>query len=102
MQFTAEIAPKGKEGSYIALSYLPYFGAKFVVGPMSGWLLATYVPEGQASYPTHFLVWLWIGIMASLSPLGLILFKRLFTRAERHELDATEAPTSKKAEAAAA
>ena len=36
MQFTAEIAPKGKEGTYIALSVLPYFVAKFFVGPMSG------------------------------------------------------------------
>jgi MFS family permease len=83
MQFTAEIAPKGKEGSYISLSYLPYFGAKMIAGPMSGWLLATYVPEHAPSYPHHYLVWAWIGGMAVLSPLGLIAFHRLFHGAEQ-------------------
>lgn len=82
MQFTAEIAPVGREGSYIALSYLPYFGAKFIAGPMSGWLVATYTPEGAASYPNHYWVWIWIGGMAALSPLGLIVFRKLFHAAE--------------------
>jgi hypothetical protein len=27
MQFSAEIAPVGREGTYIALSYLPYFSS---------------------------------------------------------------------------
>lgn len=79
MQFTAEIAPKGKEGSYIALSYLPYFGAKLFVGPLSGWLVATYTPEGADSYPNHYWVWIWIGGMAVISPISLFIFKKLFT-----------------------
>jgi len=87
MQFTAEIAPRGKEGSYIALSYLPYFGAKLIVGPMSGWLVATYTPEGAASYPNHYMVWVWIGGMALLSPIGLVLFRGLFTAAERRAVE---------------
>ncbi len=82
MQFTAEIAPKGKEGSYIALSALPFFLAKLFVGPLSGWLVATYTPEGAASYPLHYMVWLWIGGMAIVSPLGLIIFQKLFRKAE--------------------
>ena len=80
MQFTAEIAPKGREGSYIALSYLPYFAAKLFVGPLSGWLIATYVPPGAESYPNHYWVWLWIGGIAVISPLGLLIFRGLFTR----------------------
>ncbi|MDX1680157.1 MAG: MFS transporter [Akkermansiaceae bacterium] len=79
-QFMAEVAPKGREGSYIALSYLPYFGAKFIAGPMSGWLLATYVPEGADSYPNHYMVWVWIGLMASLTPAGLMLCYRIYKR----------------------
>ena len=82
MQFTAEIAPKGKEGSYIALSYLPYFGCKFLVGPLSGWLVATYTPEGAANYPLQHYVWIWIGVMALFSPLGLFLFCFSFRKAE--------------------
>ena len=91
MQFTAEIAPKGKEGSYIALSYLPYFAAKLVAGPMSGWLVATYVPENAENYDKHYMVWIWIGCMAVVSPIGLLLFRRLFTRAERERAAEDEA-----------
>ena len=89
MQFTAEIAPKGKEGTYIALSVLPFFLAKFVVGPMSGLLLATYTPldaAGKAltAYPHHHMVWIWIGGMAVLSPMGLLLFRNWFLKNTAH------------------
>jgi MFS family permease len=82
MQFTAEIAPKNREGSYIALAYLPYFLAKFIAAPMSGWLVDRYTPEDALSYPEHQTVWLWIGAMAALSPFGLVAFRKLFRRAE--------------------
>ena len=80
MQFSAEIAPIGKEGTYISLSYLPYFLAKMIAGPMSGWLIATYTPEGTKFYPNHYMIWIWIGGMTVLSPIGLVVFRRLFTR----------------------
>jgi len=106
MQFTAEIAPKGKEGTYIALSVLPFFLAKFFVGPMSGVLLKSYTPLGVqalsnygehfmlynytpldegsrilASYPQHSMIWVWIGATAVLTPVGLMIFKGLFNKA---------------------
>lgn len=80
LQFSAEIAPSGKEGTYIALSYLPYFLAKMIAGPMSGWLLATYVPEGASSYPNQHMIWIWIGAITALSPIGLVLFRKIFHR----------------------
>jgi len=85
MQFTAEIAPEGKEGTYIALSVLPWFFAKFFVGPMSGVLLDWYVPvdaagKAMASYPQHYMIWFWIGTMALLTPAGLLIFRNLFRR----------------------
>jgi proton-dependent oligopeptide transporter, POT family len=85
MQFTAEIAPKGKEGTYIALSVLPFFAAKFVAGPMSGILVRTYTPldaagKALAHYPNHWMVWVWIGGMALLTPIGLLAFRKMFTR----------------------
>jgi len=87
MQFTAEIAPPGREGSYVALAYLPYFGAKLIVGPMSGLLLANYVPEFgidgiYGNYPDHQMVWWWIGGTAALTPVGLLLFRALYKEAE--------------------
>jgi hypothetical protein len=50
-----------KEGTYIALSYLPYFLAKMIAGPLSGWLLATYTPEGASSYPDQYMIGILIG-----------------------------------------
>jgi len=84
MQFTAEIAPKGKEGTYIALSVLPWFASKFLVGPMSGLLLQAYTPldpvtkKAMVSYPDHWMVWLWIGGLAVLSPIGLLALRKWF------------------------
>lgn len=43
-QYTAAIAPKGQEGSYMAMSLLPYFFAKLVVGMMSGRMLEKWCP----------------------------------------------------------
>lgn len=103
MQFVAEIAPKGKEGSYISLSYLPYFGAKLFVGPLSGWLVSTYTPldetgKALAHYPNHFMVWIWIGSIAMLTPIGLVLLRRKFAGAEEQSMEpesesATESAT---------
>jgi MFS family permease len=86
MQFTAEIAPKGREGTYIALAVLPFFVAKFFVGPLSGWLVKTYTPldeagKAMAHYPNHGMVWWWIGGMAVFTPIGLLVFRKLFSHA---------------------
>jgi len=73
-EYPAAIAPKGQEGSYMALSMLPYFVAKFFVGSMSGFLLASYCPvEGPRCSTT---IWLIVGGMALLTPAGLLLARR--------------------------
>ena len=82
MQFSAEIAPRGKEGSYIALAILPYFVGKALAGGMSGGLLENYVPEGALTYPDHQMVWMWIGGMAMLSPIGMVIFRKMFRKVE--------------------
>lgn len=95
MQFTAEIAPKGKEGSYIALSVLPWFFSKFFVGPMSGMLLSAYIPTDAVTnkalpyYPQHWMVWVWIGGGAVLTPIGLFVLRNWFHNqktADKHEV----------------
>jgi len=95
MQFTAEIAPPGREGSYISLAYLPYFGAKFIVGPMAGMLLTNYAPEFGVDgiygyYPDHQMIWWWIGGCAALTPLGLVAFKKLYHIAEVRAAEVAE------------
>jgi dipeptide/tripeptide permease len=86
MQFTAQIAPKGKEGSYISLAVLPWIFAKAFAGPLSGWLLENYspmgLPAGVENYPKQYMVWVWIGSIAMLSPILLFILKKLFTTAE--------------------
>lgn len=87
MQFSAEIAPAGKEGSYIALAILPYFVGKALAGGMSGFLLESYTPEGALNYPDHQLVWLWIGGMAMLSPIGMVVFRKMFRKVESDAIE---------------
>jgi MFS family permease len=85
-----ELAPKGKEGTYIAVVTLPTFTSNLVVGPMSGLLLKAYTPlheivdaagktvqvVGDLSH--HYMVWVWIGGMAVLTPIFLTIFKGVY------------------------
>ena len=73
-EYAAAIAPKGQEASYMALSLLPYFLAKFFVGGSSGWLLAHFCPAEGPRHPQT--MWLIIGGMALVTPLGAILFRK--------------------------
>jgi dipeptide/tripeptide permease len=73
-EYTASIAPKGQAGSYMALSLLPYFLAKLIVGLMSGRLLEAYCP---ATGPRHSeTLWLIIGAMAIVCPVGIITLRK--------------------------
>ncbi len=86
MQFTAQIAPPGKEASYLALAILPWFAARLFVGPLSGWLVSSYTPDGLPSglenYPQHYMIWLIVGITAMLTPIGLLIFRKIYIEAE--------------------
>jgi MFS family permease len=73
-EYSAEVAPKGQEATYMSMSILPLFVAKLGAGAMSGWLLDAYCPaSGPRDSAT---LWLIVGCMAALTPLGLGLFKR--------------------------
>jgi MFS family permease len=73
-EYAAAIAPKGQEASYMALSLLPYFLAKFVVGGSSGWLLAHFCPVDGPHHPE--MMWFLIGCMALITPLGTFFFRK--------------------------
>lgn len=73
-EYSAAIAPKGQEASYGALSYVPFFLAKLVVGSVSGTLLIRYCPEdGPRSSGT---MWLIVALIATIAPIGLITLRR--------------------------
>ena len=59
---------------------LPFFGAKLLVGGISGPLLAVFCP---ADGPRHSgTMWLIIGGIALITPLGAVLFRK---RIQLHE-----------------
>ena len=73
-EYAAAIAPKGQEASYMALSMLPMFLAKFVVGIISGRMLAVFCPaEGVRHSET---MWFIIGCMTLITPIGIFLFRK--------------------------
>ncbi len=73
-EYTAAIAPKGQEASYMALSTLPYFLAKLCVGMLSGVLLTKFCP---ATGPRDSgMLWFIIGTMALATPIGLIVLRK--------------------------
>jgi len=73
-EYAAAIAPKGREASYMAMTSLPYFFAKCGAGFLSGWLLVNFCPATGARHPQT--MWLIIGGMALVTPLGAILFRK--------------------------
>ena len=83
MQFSAEIAPKGKEGAYIALAILPYFLGKIAATIMADQLTGLYFSEEMVDYTGHEMAWAFIGGMALLSPLGMIVFRKTFNQSEK-------------------
>ncbi len=73
-EYSAAIAPRGQEASYMALSLLPFFGAKLLVGGISGPLLTHFCPaEGPRN---SGMMWLIIGGIALLTPIGAYLFRK--------------------------
>jgi len=73
-EYTAAIAPKGQEASYMAMSSLPFFLAKLGVAPFSGVLLSLFCP---ATGPRHSgTLWLIIGLSTMVAPVGLFVFQR--------------------------
>jgi MFS family permease len=73
-EYTAAIAPKGQEASYMAMSSLPFFLAKLGVGPLSGWLLKWFCP---ATGPRHSeTLWLIIALSTMIAPVGFVVFQR--------------------------
>jgi len=83
MQFSAEIAPKGKEGAYIALAMLPYFLGKIAATVMADILTGQYFSSDMVEYPNHELSWLWVAGMCLFSPLGMVIWRKHFNHSEQ-------------------
>ncbi|TKJ40747.1 hypothetical protein CEE37_07220 [candidate division LCP-89 bacterium B3_LCP] len=72
--YTANIAPPGREASYMAYSKAPMFFAKVAAGPITGILLANLCPA-EGSRNTE-LMWIIVGISTMISPITLFLGRK--------------------------
>jgi MFS family permease len=72
-EYSVSVAPKGKEALYVSLAALPFFCAKFLVGPTSGFLLATFCPETGPRQSG--ILWACIGAMTIIGPLGMWMLR---------------------------
>lgn len=106
-EYTAAIAPKGQEGTYLGLSMLPWFLAKTVVSFLSGHLLARWAPEsvsvngqsvplqqamlnGQVDYwHSPAALWLLLGGYALGGCILTLVFKNWLTRGAHWQLNRT-------------
>jgi len=74
-EYTATIAPRGREASYMGLSQLPMFLAKPVVGTLSGAMLAAWCPAVGPRHPQT--LWAVIGLSTLVGPILIVLLRRV-------------------------
>jgi MFS family permease len=88
-EYTAAIAPKGQEGTYLGLSMVPYFLAKTVVSLLSGHMLSRWVPTdigeklraGTVAFTdSPSMLWLILGVAAFAGPFIALLLRGWFTK----------------------
>ena len=86
-EYTASIAPKGQEGTYLGLSMVPYFLAKTIISPASGYMLSKWCPEGIGEslrngtvgyWESPYAMWLILGAVALIGTILAILFRDWF------------------------
>lgn len=74
-EYTATVAPKGRESTYMGLSMLPLFFGKLLAGPLSGFLLGRYCPVDDVRQSGS--LWLVVALMAAASPILILLLKNV-------------------------
>lgn len=97
-EYNVSIAPRGREATYVSLASLPYFLAKFLVGPTSGYLLATFVP---AQGPRNAaMLWGIVGLTTMLGPIGIWLGRNWISKSDPAKPQPTAADGEESAAAA--
>ena len=77
-EYTANIAPKGQESTYMALSCLPWYLGKPLAAWFSGLLLIKYCPEtGERNSQ---MMWLVIALMTFAAPVLILTFRKFITK----------------------
>lgn len=82
LQYVAETAPEDRMGAYLGVARLPWFLTKMITGLYAGWFLMHYVPEtGEMNSGA---MWFWYGLIAIVTPIGLVLASRWMKQKFNH------------------
>jgi proton-dependent oligopeptide transporter, POT family len=77
LEYASELAPPGRVAQYMGLANIPWLLAKGTTGFYSGYMLATYCPEGVPPAQLHTgTMWFVYACIAMLSPIGLWLARK--------------------------
>jgi POT family proton-dependent oligopeptide transporter len=74
LEYVADIAPVNRVGIYMGIATIPWFLAKTITSTFSGKMLDIFVPTTGPQSPGT--MWLIYGLVALISPAGLILARR--------------------------
>ena len=83
LEYVADIAPVNRVGIYMGIATIPWFLAKTITSLYSGTMLNIFLPVDGPQRPGT--MWLIYGILALLSPLGLILARKWLIRSVGNE-----------------
>lgn len=83
LEYVADVSPAGKVGIYMGIAGIPWFLAKTTTGFYAGAVLDVFVPVAGKQHPGT--MWLIYGVIALISPLGLIVARRWLIRGVRNE-----------------
>mmetsp|Transcript_63524 Transcript_63524/g.98836 ORF Transcript_63524/g.98836 Transcript_63524/m.98836 type:complete len:575 (-) Transcript_63524:54-1778(-) len=86
-EFSTMVAPEGREGIFVAISFAPVYLASVPVGALSGWALSTFCGRSTAPEERHGqLMWFIIGCFSFSSFVFLWLLRhRLFPPEDNEE-----------------
>lgn len=88
LQWVAEIAPKNMTGIYMGIGQFPWFLTKVVVSFYSGWFLTKFCPAGGAPSAMHTeVMWFIYGIIAVISPIGLVMARKWMVKGFKLKYD---------------
>ena len=73
--YAMSVAPHGREATFSALATAPLFAAKIPVGLLGGYLLQTYMPEGDERDRQPHKLWLVIGSLTLSSAIMITAFE---------------------------
>jgi MFS family permease len=86
LQWISEIAPEGKTGAYMGIGQLPWFLTKMITAFYSGYFVANYIPRPETGFTLRTgEMWFFYGLIAIISPIGLILSKKWMEKGMRQK-----------------